>query len=94
MPVAVFVTFADEDGVNIAVDYNKIPQMKLLGEDIEVTQAPEPTDIIWENRQYHPAERKLRSICSWIIILILLFISLITIFTFSSIGTATKNLFP
>jgi hypothetical protein len=76
------------------MDYNSIPQMKLLGEDIKVEKAPEPTDIIWENRQYHHAERKLRTICAWIVILCLLIGSFIVIFKASAYSIEVKNMFP
>jgi len=28
--------------------------MKFLGEEIKIEEAAEPTDIIWENREYSP----------------------------------------
>ena len=47
-----FVTFATEEGHERAVNYCNYPQSKLLGQEIEVQEASEPSDIIWENRQF------------------------------------------
>lgn len=52
LPCSVFVTFETEEGNNRALVYNDSnnPQMDLLGEQIQIQDASEPTDIIWENR--------------------------------------------
>ena len=54
------MTFEYEEGVNRANNYNnvaaKLPEFshykKLLGEDIEILETPQPSDIIWENRYF------------------------------------------
>jgi hypothetical protein len=51
-PCSVFVTFETEEGVQRALAWNNVPTCKFLGEDLDIQQASEPTDIIWENRQY------------------------------------------
>lgn len=68
--------------------------MKLLGEDICIKAAAEPTDIIWENREYSPTERTIRSIIAWIIIIIMLGGSFCAIFAASVYGNHAKSLFP
>lgn len=49
-PCSVFATFETEEGCQRALAYNTSGQMPFLGEMIDVQQASEPTDIIWENR--------------------------------------------
>jgi hypothetical protein len=50
-PVSLFVTFETEEGHSRACVYNDFPQAKLLGQELDLQEASEPTDIIWENRQ-------------------------------------------
>ena len=56
-----FITCESEEGFNRALNYNDNVKMKdfehyqtFLGKEIEVTEASEPTDILWENRMYTP----------------------------------------
>jgi hypothetical protein len=59
-PCAVFATFEEEEGYNRALLLNKsvdsgtIPAFfdHLLKERLEISDAPEPTDIIWEHRHF------------------------------------------
>ena len=53
------MTFENEEGLNRCLNYNetvedpKYEHYKLmLGEELEVDEASEPTDIIWENRSF------------------------------------------
>jgi len=46
------LTFEDEEGKNRALEYNNNPQMTFLGEELDIKETAEPTDIIWENREY------------------------------------------
>jgi len=94
LPCAVFVTFEDEEGCNRARIYNEQPQMKLLGEEIVVEEAAEPTDIIWENREYSPNSRTARTVIAWFVIVIMLSGSFIIIFEASVYGNSAKSLFP
>jgi|APSaa5957512535_1039671.scaffolds.fasta_scaffold15528_3 hypothetical protein len=95
MPCCVFVTFEDEEGTNRARNYNDEPQKKLLGvEEIKIKEAAEPTDIIWENREYSPTERTVRTVIVWIIIVCLLGVSFIIIFELSVFGNNAELLFP
>ena len=52
LPCTVFLTFEDEEGKNRALVYNDNPQMTFLGEELDIHETAEPTDIIWENREY------------------------------------------
>jgi hypothetical protein len=46
-PVSLFVTFETEEGHPRACVYNDFPQAKLLGQELDLQEASEPTDIIW-----------------------------------------------
>jgi len=54
-PVSAFVTWETEEAVNRALKYSETPQCKVLGQEIDLQNASEPTDIIWENRHFTPA---------------------------------------
>lgn len=61
MPCSVFLSFENEEGYNRAARYNDTCEMEefqqykeFLGHEIEVKEASEPTDILWENRMYTP----------------------------------------
>ena len=96
LPCAVFCTFEDEEGFNRADSIAEagIPQMKLLGEDIQIRAAAEPTDIIWENREYSPHSRRVRTCIAWFVILIMLLCSFLFIFSASVYGNKAKSMFP
>lgn len=68
--------------------------MKFLGEQIKIEEAAEPTDIIWENREYSPHSRRVRTAIAWFVILIMLTISFLFIFSASVYGNKAKNMFP
>lgn len=67
---------------------------KLCGEKIEILDAPEPTDIIWENRSTGPYERFFKMFVVYITILILLLGSSAIIYTCSIFSLAFKNKYP
>ena len=62
-PCSVFATMETEEGYTRATLYNKCiaddykHYDKFLGDDIELQEASEPTDIIWENRSFSPETR-------------------------------------
>ena len=82
-PVAAFITFEKTDGQFRALKFkpahkrrSKEARGRLLeSQDIELTQATEPTNIIWENRPFTPKQRRSRACVSISIILGLLVIS-------------------
>ena len=96
LPCSVFVTFESEEGNNRALAYNdpSNPQMDLLGEQIEIQDASEPTDIIWENRQYSEFGRNIKRVIVWTIIFIMLTISASIIYKFTLISNQAKFMFP
>lgn len=55
----------------------------LLTDKFHISEAPEPTDIIWENRHYTDKERQNKSGIVGFLIFILLLISASFIFSFS-----------
>lgn len=67
---------------------------KFLGEPIDIQEASEPTDIIWENRQITPAYRFKQTIIVWIIIGIMLSISGAIIYVCSYTSTSLKLRYP
>jgi len=68
--------------------------MKFLGEDLKIDAASEPTDIIWENRQYEDFDRSVKSFFVWIIIFIMLAISAGLIYKCTLISNSAKFMFP
>jgi hypothetical protein len=79
-PVSVFLTFESEEGYNRAL---KCQDNDIYWKDqqLSFSPAPEPTDIIWENRQFSTKKRVLRACYAILIILILLAISFVIIVT-------------
>lgn len=52
-PVSCFVTFESEEGFQRALSIaEKKLDVTILGEKSQITEAPEPTNVIWEHRQY------------------------------------------
>jgi hypothetical protein len=51
-----------------------------LGQEIEIEEACEPTDIIWENRHIKDEERFNKKVIVGLIVFILLMISVVIIF--------------
>lgn len=67
---------------------------QILGKEIDIQEASEPTDIIWENRMFTPFERLIKKIIVLIIILITLGISAWIIFYLSQMNFELKNRYP
>lgn len=87
-PVTAFITFENEEGKSRADEYNEMAQhieefehlKTLLGDRIEIKTAPEPSDILWENRHYTPGIRNFRRNIGCIILLLILFGSFVLIY--------------
>lgn len=87
-PVTAFLTFENEEGFNRAKNYNEAvlndenfaEYRTLLGEQINIEEASEPTDIIWENRHFTSWDRLIRTIYVVCVVAVLLFISFMLIF--------------
>jgi len=97
-PCSVFATFETEEGLQRALVYSdekECPkQQSLLGEDIDVQQASEPTDIIWENREFEPITRTGRRVFVWLIIFTMLGLSAGLIYKMTLIANGSKFMFP
>lgn len=97
-PCSVFFTFENEEGYNRACQYHETVDnddkyekyRTLFGIDFELQEASEPTDIIWENRQYTPQERTKRMAVTITVVLISLFISFIIVTALSDYAYAKK----
>lgn len=86
-PVSAFLTFENEEGLNRCLNYSETvedPQYEkykeFLGEEIQVDEASEPTDIIWENRSFTQWERLKRSLIVIGIVFLLLCASFVVVF--------------
>lgn len=67
---------------------------KLLGHDVELQQASEPTDIIWENRHFKERTRTVKRLIVYTIIVITLAMSGSIIFVLSSTANGLKFKYP
>lgn len=61
-PKVFYCTFHHEYAYNLALKMNTI---QILGTDVTLEQATEPTDIVWENQQIRPWNVRMR----WCIII-------------------------
>ena len=68
--------------------------MKMLGEDIQVKDASEPTDIIWENRHIQQRTRHIRRLIVWIIVCFMLSCSAATIYYMTKLSIGAKERYP
>lgn len=67
---------------------------ELLGERMEIEDAAEPTDIIWENRHFTSAQRLQRALIVVGISFFLLMISFVIIYVFSVISASLYFKYP
>merc|ERR1719223_2556726 len=65
-----------------------------LGSEIDVHQASEPSDIIWENRHFTPGQRFLRTMIVSFAIFLMLCVSFALIFTAQKTSIAMKQKYP
>lgn len=74
VPVSAFVTFESEEGVQrcLALSQQKYHHIKVLGEHPIAKKAPEPTNIIWENRETTRVSRFFRVLLVGLILFIML----------------------
>ena len=91
-PTAAFVTFEEEDAT-ILVKQIKTHE-RLLDLPFKFKQASEPTDIIWENRNYTPTDYFFRQIVAFTIIGILLAGSFAFIFTVARTSSEIARVYP
>ena len=98
------MTFENEEGVTRALKYDEVIEAQpvqygkyktWLGDEvIEIQPASEPSDIIWENRQYTPSQRLCKALIVILILAILLFLSFIVIFALSMYSYDLLNKYP
>lgn len=65
-----------------------------MGGEIEIQEASEPTDIIWENRQFKPRQRTLKRLVVYFVIVIMLAISATIIYICTISANAAKFKYP
>jgi len=74
------------------------PQMlkydSFLGGQVELEEASEPTDIIWENRAFSPTQRNIRRVIVYLIIIFMLCCSGFIIFKCSVKSQMLKARYP
>jgi hypothetical protein len=80
-PVSVFIAFESEEGYNraLAIKENGM-QVLWMGEKLSFEAAPEPNDIIWENRQITRRQRLWNTVITVVNTLLLLAFSFWFIF--------------
>ena len=66
----------------------------LLFQPLEIREASEPTDIIWENRFYLPIERFYKKCIVFFVIIVMLFFSFQIIFNLQKKSLAMKGRYP
>jgi len=102
-PVDAFITFESEDGLIIAQEYEpeysfsgaRLPAKKLfLEDDLFLVESTEPTNIIWENRHWTPADYAKRTLQFVVIIACLLALSFITIYVFKKSAIEGARKYP
>ena len=100
-PVSVFATMETEEGHTRATQYNKLIGEvefkhfdKFLTSEIELQEASEPTDIIWENRSFTPRQRSVKRCIVAFLILVMLAISAVIIFACTLSANAKKFRYP
>ena len=71
-PKCAFVSFESEEAYNIMADQS---EMVIGGETSKVTEAPEPTNVIWENRDFDKHMRYTNLVYVIAAVLIVLFIT-------------------
>jgi hypothetical protein len=86
-PVSAFLTFENEEGLNRCLNYNETVEdpkydhyKHMLGEELAIDEASEPTDIIWENRSFTSWERLIRTFIVVGIVFLLLCGSFVVVF--------------
>ena len=101
-PVTAFLTFENEEGLNRMKSYNDTvfaddqyeEYRILLGEELDYGDAPEPTDIIWENRHFTSFDRFKRLLIVIAYAALILIISFVIIFFCSQLANKPLLKYP
>lgn len=67
---------------------------KICGQEIDIQEASEPTDIIWENRHFKPEQRSKKRIVIYFIIVLLLIVSAGVIYFFTVLQVKFNTKYP
>jgi hypothetical protein len=76
-PVSAFVTIESETAYNYVCG---VPSLKLFGSESNVHEAVEPTNIIWENRDFSKLLRAAKAVMILIAVMTVLFITFVATF--------------
>lgn len=100
-PVSCFMSMETEEGKARAANYNSTVEAEgyekyktFLGEEIDMQEASEPSDIIWENRHFTSGQRLKRTILVTLLVFFMLCISFVLIFTAQKNSLAMKQKYP
>lgn len=100
-PVAVFLTLQTEEGKSRAEVYNdKVREdtfkeyRTFLGSPINVHEAGEPTDIIWEHRHYSDLSVRVRAAIFLLVMIGILCMSFMLIYSAQKKALAMKRKYP
>lgn len=77
VPVSAFVTIESETAYNYVCG---VDALKLFGSDSKVAEAVEPTNIIWENRDFSKIKRAAKAFMIVVAVLVVLFITFLATF--------------
>jgi hypothetical protein len=97
--VHAFITFLYEDGYRLAAEFEHVhsgekAKGSVLGEDLCMIGATEPTNIIWENRHYTDLDTKINSCCVTFAIILMLSFSLVIIWVLKMQEFAITAAYP
>ena len=102
-PCSVFMTFENEEGYQRACAFDKAIDndssladcKKWAGDhEIEVQEASEPSDIIWENRHFTPTQRFKKELVVCGVMILMLVGSFCLIFYCSNVSAAALGKYP
>ena len=99
-PTAAFITFENDLGKMLAapaddtVRQAKNDRRKILDIRCDFQPAPEPSDIIWENRHWGPWDTLFREFIAYTVVAFLLALSFAFIFRVSEMSSQIAKTFP
>ena len=97
------MTFETEEGVNRALSYaGAIEESEDLKDlkywigihELEIQEASEPSDIIWENRHFTPSDRNKKACVVGTIMFLMLTASFVVIFILSDVSARALAKYP
>lgn len=76
-PVSAFIVIESETAYNYVTG---VETLKFFGKEAKVNEAVEPTNIIWENRDFSKLVRAVKAVSIFIAVLVVLFITFVATF--------------